>query len=314
MENITPKVSIILPVYFGEKSLENTLKSLLSQTYSNFELIACIDGSNDNSEEILKSQNDERIQVLSNESNMGLGRTMNKLVYHSNPNSLYIAVAEQDDWYYPERLKMQVDYLEQHPDVGLVSGIAEHVSEGKRNYRFPHILDRGDNYPDDSIEMFKLNFREQIKVVNTCMMFRKEIHQNKGLYFTQHYPSLGIDWAYVLRFSLVSKIGGIAEPLVKIDRAVDRNSLTANKVKQFKASRELIRSFYWEFSNILTDKDYKTAMNTQYLLEGLQLNAFVGLKRIFQMLLNDAGDKRISELRASVTKRILRKIGLIKKQ
>ncbi|HBC05222.1 MAG TPA: hypothetical protein DC015_13765, partial [Aequorivita sp.] len=49
------KVSVILPIYNGEKTLKTTLESLVEQTFQDFELVACIDGTSDNSEEILKT-------------------------------------------------------------------------------------------------------------------------------------------------------------------------------------------------------------------------------------------------------------------
>ena len=54
-EKLQPGISIILPVFNGAKTLSNTLKSLINQTYNNYELIICNDGSTDNSEEIINS-------------------------------------------------------------------------------------------------------------------------------------------------------------------------------------------------------------------------------------------------------------------
>lgn len=98
-------------------------------------------------------------------------------------------------------------------------------------------------------------------------MFRKAVHVNNGLYFSQHYPSVSVDWSYILRFSLVSKIYGIHEVLVNIDRTANRNSVTSNKKKQFKAAHELIRSFAYEFPDIIKKEDYAYAKQTQKLLE-----------------------------------------------
>ncbi|MDQ3393238.1 MAG: glycosyltransferase [Bacteroidota bacterium] len=176
-------ISIILPIYNGEKTLLNTLKSLQNQTVQKFELIACIDGTNDGSEQILRDQNDVKIKIIKNKQNLGLGRTLNRLISHCSPETEYIAIAEQDDYYIPERLALQMDVLDTHPKVGLVTGVAEHY-DGKNSTYFPGLLAKGNSYPTDPIEMLKLNFREQIKVVQTCMMFRKSVHQDNGLYFT----------------------------------------------------------------------------------------------------------------------------------
>ncbi len=271
---MNPKVSIILPIYNGEKTLAQTLQSLLEQKYQDFELVVCIDGSKDNSLEVVNSFKDKfkNTTILINENNLGLGPTMNRLVSISRGE--YIAVAEQDDFYYPERLQLQVEVLDSKPTVGLVSGIADFWDGAKITMRFPGLLVNGKQYPKGK-EMFLLNYRNQIKVANSCIMFRKSVHINNGLYFSKHYPSVSIDWSYVLRFCLFSDIYGIHQSLVLLDRRNDRNSVTSNKTKQYAASRELIRSFYYEYPSLINKKDYKFAMTTQHLME---LSSF-GLKK-----------------------------------
>lgn len=288
-----PKVSIVLPIYNGESTLKRTLESLMQQSYQDFEIVACIDGSDDRSEEILRNFSDERINILVNKTNMGLGRTMNRLVANCDPDSEYVAIAEQDDWYYPYRIEKQVEVLENDPEVGMVSGIAEHYDGQQVTFRFPQILVEGGQYPRDFNDMFLLNFREQIKVVNTCLMIRKSVHVDNGLYFSQHYPNIPIDWQYVLRFSRLSFIHGIGEPLVLFDKRTDRDSVTTKKKKMHRAARELIRSTYWEFVGSISKKDYNYAMNTQIFLEGRQSGIVTYFVRLLEALKVDPFDKRI---------------------
>ena len=248
------KVSVILPIYNGERTLEATLKSLADQTFQDFEVVACIDGTHDSSLDILNAYQNifPKLTVLKNEVNLGLGPTMNRLV--SNSNGEYIAIAEQDDYYYPNRLQLQVDLLDAKSDIGLVSGIAEFWDGEKVTNKFPGRLVHGDQYPEGK-ELFLLNYRNQIKVVNSCIMFRKSVHIDNGLYFTKHFPSISVDWTYILRFSLVSKIYGLHEILVRLDRRAARNSVTSNKIKQFEATKELVRSFAYEYPEIISKKD-----------------------------------------------------------
>ncbi|MDN5211443.1 glycosyltransferase family 2 protein [Fulvivirgaceae bacterium BMA12] len=290
---MSPRVSIVLPIYNGEQTLQNTLDSLFAQTFQDFEIVACIDGSKDNSLNILKSYNDDRIKIIINKINLGLGRTMNRLVNYCHPESEYIAIAEQDDWYYPYRLEKQVEVLDTDEKIGMVSGVAEHYDGNKVTFTFPELLVKGEQYPRDHREMFLLNFREQIKVVNTCMMIRKSVHADNGLYFSQHYPNIPIDWQYVLRFSLVSYVHGIREPLVLFDKRTDRDSVTTKKKKMHRAARELIRNAYWEFENDISKKDYQYAMITQILLEGRQSSIITYFFRLIEALGRDPFDRRI---------------------
>lgn len=260
------KVSVILPIYNGEKTISKTLESLINQTFKDFELVICIDGSKDSSLDIVKKYSDKflSLKILINEKNLGLGPTMNKLVNHASGE--LIAVAEQDDYYYDYRLKEQVTIFDTMPTIGMVSGIADFYNGKNINFKFPGILVNGNQYPKRE-EMFLLNYKNQVKVVNSCMMFRKEIFINNGLYFSKHYPNVGIDWSFVLRFCLLSDVYGIAKPLVLLDRRIERDSITTHKKKMFKASRELIRSFYYEYPEIIKIKDYKFAMTTQHQME-----------------------------------------------
>lgn len=275
------KVSVILPIYNGEETLAETLKSLVAQYFQDFELVACIDGSNDNSLEILESFRDKfpKLTILQNEENLGLGPTMNRLV--ANTIGEYIAVAEQDDYYYPNRLQLQVDVLDSKKDIGLVSGIAEFWNGEKVTFKFPGILVHGNQYPVGK-ELFLLNYIEQTKIVNSCMMFRKSIHHKYGLYFSQHYPNIPIDWAYFLRFSLISKIHGLHEVLVRLDRSSSRNSITQKKELNHKANRELLRNFFYEYPDLINKKIYKQALRTQKKIE---LSSKYGLKFYNSLLL-----------------------------
>jgi len=298
------QVSVVLPVYNGAKTLSNTLDSLVVQTYTDFEVIACIDGSSDDSQGILEQYTSKfkKLTILKNEFNRGLGPTMNRLIHHTEGE--YIAIAEQDDYYYPERLQLQVEILNKNQAIGLVSGIAEFWDGKNAHGKFPGMLVHGAQYPEGE-EMIMINYKRQIKVANSCMMFRKSVHVDNGLYFTQHYPSISVDWTYILRFSLISKIHGLHQVLVRIDRRPKRNSVTADKTKQFKATRELLRSFAYEYPDIITNKDYKYALTTQSLLE---INSQSGIAYIITWLgffLKRPTEKRYIE---NLKKRISRKI------
>ena len=71
-----PLVSIILPVYNGEKTLQSTLESILAQTFSNFELIVGIDGTKDRSKSIVESFKDLRIRLIEHSENLGLAENV----------------------------------------------------------------------------------------------------------------------------------------------------------------------------------------------------------------------------------------------
>lgn len=258
MQNSIPEVTIVLPVYNGEKTLKATIKSLLNQTYTNFELLVGIDGTKDGSNKIAESFNDSRIQVIENSENLGLGPNVNNLISLASVNTTYIAMAEQDDIYVPKRIQWQVEVMEQFNEVGLVSGIAEFVTDTKKN-QFPGLLIRGEQFLQGR-ELFQFLYVNQLKVVNTCMMVRKSVHIHHSLTFTDKYPNMNVDWDYVLRFSLVSEVYGIPKVLVAMNRKSSRSSVTTNKKLQFITSRKLIKDFRKEFPKLINNSIYREAL------------------------------------------------------
>lgn len=110
-----PSVSVIMPVYNGEDYLDEALSSVLNQTFHDFEFIIIDDGSTDDSIEIIKKYaSDERVKFISRE-NFGLVYTLNEAI--SLSCGKYIARMDADDICHPERLKKQVEKLNDGFDI-----------------------------------------------------------------------------------------------------------------------------------------------------------------------------------------------------
>jgi len=107
-----PSVSVVMSVYNGSKYLESSIKSVLSQTFQDFEFIIINDASTDNTEEILKRFNDPRIKIAANPENLGLTISLNKGI--SLSKGRYIARMDADDISHPLRFEKQVDYLDKN--------------------------------------------------------------------------------------------------------------------------------------------------------------------------------------------------------
>lgn len=118
MNKKCPLVCIGMPVWNCHKSLESSLRSLLMQTYTDWELMLIDDGSTDGTQEIAKRFPDPRIKIFSDGENQGLPARLNQAIQMAK--SKYFARMDGDDIAYPERLECQVSYLEQHRDVDLV--------------------------------------------------------------------------------------------------------------------------------------------------------------------------------------------------
>ncbi len=115
----SPLVSILMPVYNTAPYLKEAMDSMLSQTFKDFELIVLNDCSPDNADEILDMYNDPRIVRYKGERNMGLSNVLNAGM--DMARGKYIARMDSDDISLPNRLEIQVKYMEEHTDIDLCS-------------------------------------------------------------------------------------------------------------------------------------------------------------------------------------------------
>lgn len=124
--NKNPRVSVLMPVYNGERYLRKAVESILNQTFTDFEFIIVDDGSTDNTWQILQGYvaNEPRIVLVRNETNIGLAGSLNKGLGLARGE--YISRMDADDVSLPERLAAQVAFLDEHPEVGVV-GCAVHL-------------------------------------------------------------------------------------------------------------------------------------------------------------------------------------------
>jgi glycosyltransferase involved in cell wall biosynthesis len=117
-----PKVSVLMPMFNSEKYIGMAVESILNQTFKDFELIILNDGSTDNSKKIVESYSDSRIILIENTQNQGLARTRNRLI--SEAKGAFLAWLDSDDIALPQRLQIQVDFLEKNPNHALVASWA----------------------------------------------------------------------------------------------------------------------------------------------------------------------------------------------
>lgn len=116
------KLSIIMTVYNGEKYVAETIESILDQTYWEFEFIIIDDGSTDDTFSICEkySLQDNRIRLYKNKQNIWVVKTRNLLLSKVWKSSKYIAIIDADDIAYPDRLEMQLKFLEENPEYSVV--------------------------------------------------------------------------------------------------------------------------------------------------------------------------------------------------
>lgn len=118
-------ISVLLPVYNAEKYIDQSIQSILNQTYTNFELLIIDDGSTDNSLSVIQCFDDTRIKIIQNKKNLGLIKTLNKGI--DLAQGKYIARMDADDIAMPNRLEKQIAFLENKPQYALVGTQANFI-------------------------------------------------------------------------------------------------------------------------------------------------------------------------------------------
>lgn len=124
-----PKVSVIVPVYNVEKYIAETIDSVLSQTFSDFELIVVDDESKDSSIEICESFPDPRIKIV-RQKNRGLAGARNTGIRHAQGE--YLAFLDSDDAWRSQKLKKHVRHFERNPSVGVSFSCSEFMDDNSR--------------------------------------------------------------------------------------------------------------------------------------------------------------------------------------
>lgn len=116
-----PMVSVVLPTYNRAERVADTIRSVLNQTYKDFELIIINDGSKDTTADVLDyyAKKDSRIRVLTNTPNQGLIGSLNKGLHAARGK--YIARLDDDDRMLPTRLEKQVAYMEKNPRTAVLA-------------------------------------------------------------------------------------------------------------------------------------------------------------------------------------------------
>lgn len=198
-----PKISVIMPVYNGEKYLREAIDSILNQTFTDFEFVIINDASKDTTEEIIKSYNDDRIVYLKNEQNLGVAGTLNKGLDIAKGE--YIARIDADDIALPERFKKQVEHMDKHDNIGVLGSDIIIFGEGleDKKYSFCH-----------KKEEAKAGLFFKSSIAHPTVMIRSSILKDYSLKYTEKYNGFE-DFALWWDIAKYSDIEVLPEFLVK---------------------------------------------------------------------------------------------------
>lgn len=234
-----PLVSVVMPVYNGERFVAEAVGSILTQTYRNIELLVLNNGSTDNTGAILAdlAKQDQRIKVLFHAEPLGHAGEAASNMASRHATGKYIAKLDADDMAVPERIAIQVRFLEENPAIFLVGSYLEVINEqGHRiGYR---------KYPLSSDAIYR-EFYLRFPVGNPAIMYRNGVVEGEFYFlrekiFTDDYYSLFVYLHQGLLFA------NLPEYLTRY-RIHGRNTVFTNLRRKWAVNMRVKRAFINEF-------------------------------------------------------------------
>lgn len=286
------KVSVIMPLYNGEKHVGKAVKSILNQTFTDFELIIVNDGCTDSSREIVSRFKDSRIKLYDNDINRGISYTRNKAISLSSGE--YIAIMDDDDIAPPYRLEKEVEYLDKHLNVVAVIGNACRI-------------DKDDNDLNELWKVCKSPYRTRAvfffgdPVPNSSAMVRKSVVIDNNIYFRDNMYGIE-DYDFWSRISVKGLIGSINEIMLYFRMGHGSESSVQNteearikrSVEYYKIKEQLFRDY-----NINLDKKQMDIFNVCFS-EGKTVSNFDELVAVFPVIRKIIRDTKGKEIGYSI--------------
>jgi glycosyltransferase involved in cell wall biosynthesis len=284
-----PAISVVLSVYNGERFLRLAVDSILNQTFSDFEFIIIDDCSNDSSAAVLNRYDDARIVRLTNESNLGLTHSLNRGL--AAAHGTYIARMDADDVSLPQRFQRQIEYMEQHPDIGVLGTNAVYIDGENRVLYDGQPLYR--QLPTPEYMPWALLWYNPL-AHPTVMIRREVLLKHKLSYDTQFYASQDYDlWTRMAHFTQLAALPDVCLHYRILDTSISRSQTHKQLATQWTVMQR-------ELKALLGEKASASGIETLYALAVQQesshhdyKNATDILLRVYQYFMRRQPNSRI---------------------
>ena len=225
-----PEISVVIPVYNTGKILQETIDSVLDQTFENFELIIIDDGSTDpETLNILKVQSDRRIRLI-RQQNSVVAYARNRGIAEARGN--YIAFLYHDDLFLPEKLMTAKKIMEENPEcITVYSGI---IPCGEPDGNILHL-------PETEVPDFAALLERNLIYSMSCVMIRRQFSENHRISFDPVCAPCD-DWDFHLQCALHGKICRMPHPMTQY--RFHSGNQSKNQIKMYLAGIKVIRKYY----------------------------------------------------------------------
>ena len=263
----TPRVSVLMSAYNSEKYIAAAIESILTQTFTDFEFVIINDGSTDRTPEIVAeyAARDKRIKFIDNRTNAGLIAALNQGLDFCRGE--YIARMDSDDISLPTRFQIQTEYLDAHPECGVVGAWIKKFGPGVKS-------DEYFKYPE---QMKILDFLVHgNQVAHPCTMIRREILTRHNIKYNPEYK-YAEDYAFWVEIVKYAEIHNIQTVLLNY-RWADENVSVVHRKAQLQCTERIRRHI---LSDLLTnDTDIEKILNiTRETIERFYLFGFLPIIR-----------------------------------
>jgi glycosyltransferase involved in cell wall biosynthesis len=218
------KISVLMPCYNAANYITDAIKSVLGQTFRDFELVIVNDGSTDNTVELITQFDDERI-VLIRQERQGVAAALNHGLKHARAD--YIARFDADDICLPDRLEKQYHFMMSNRDYIIVGSAADYIDDSG-NYIFTH-FPQVKSHP----EILELDYRI-CPFIHASVMYKKETVANIGYDVNAHSFEDHLLW---LKLKNKGKMHNMAEPLLRV--RLNPGSFTMDERKRKRAFHKI---------------------------------------------------------------------------
>jgi len=252
------KVSVIIPTYNREAFLKRAIKSVLGQTFQDFELIIVDDGSTDKTKELVDSFDNDKIKYIYQENSGGAARPKNTGIKIAQGE--YIAILDSDDEWLPRKLEKQLKFFENYPEISVIG--CNFLINGRKEYKIPKYKN-----------VFKRMLATDDIGPGSIMVYKKEVFDKVGL-FDENLKS-SQDKEMRIRLAREYKFGFVREPLVNYHIGHDNISSLGLSIekreKDWQYIFEKYKKYYQEDRRLYSDK--LRYDGTRYMLLGLAAKA-----------------------------------------
>jgi glycosyltransferase involved in cell wall biosynthesis len=225
------KVSVLMPVYNKAPWVKEAIDSVLNGTFQDFEIVCVDDKSTDNGLEVLRSITDPRIRIIELPKNMGPAGAANAGLDACRGE--YIVRLDADDLAVPDRLELQVSFMDAHPDIGASGGQLQLFGATDVNWTFPLA-------PDDCAaqQLFGVPLSQGASIL------RRSIIEAHHLRYDPQWPRFGEDWLFWVRMGRVTRFANIDRPVIMYRRGEQNSAHGRDRIADYAFLQREMLSFY----------------------------------------------------------------------